>query len=397
MVFKEVALAEICEMNSGGTPRRAFNNYYGGGIKWAKISDIENAEGGYLSQTEETITEEGLKSINNRIFPERTLLLAMYGSVGKTAITAERMATNQAILGIRPKNGTVDLHYLKYWLAYIKPTLTHKAVGGTLQNISLKIVSELKIPLPPLPTQKKIAAILDKADSLRQKDKQLLEQYNKLAQSIFYDMFGNLNEKEKEWDTKSLQEVCSSIVDCPHSTPNHSDGQTDYACIRTSELIGGQINWSSMKYVSLQEYTHRIKRLRPLPGDIVYGREGTFGEAIIIPENSKSFCLGQRTMLMRARPEIIGSVSLWAILRSRYVYNQALQKTNGSTVGHVNVKDIRNFNIVVPPMKTQLKFEGATLKVQKQISKQQSALSHSNRLFQSLLQKAFRGELAKET
>jgi hypothetical protein len=69
MMFRELALAEVCEMNSGGTPRREFTKYYGGDIKWAKISDIENAEGGYLFQTEETITEEGLRSINNRIFP----------------------------------------------------------------------------------------------------------------------------------------------------------------------------------------------------------------------------------------------------------------------------------------------------------------------------------------
>jgi type I restriction enzyme S subunit len=106
MQFEKVKLSELCNMNSGGTPRRGTLEYYGGEVPWAKISDIENAIGGEIFTTEEYITHDGLKSIGNKIFPKGTLLLAMYGSVGKTAIAGVDLSTNQAILGIRIKDPT---------------------------------------------------------------------------------------------------------------------------------------------------------------------------------------------------------------------------------------------------------------------------------------------------
>src|SRR5690606_40458033 len=100
-MWEKVKLGHLCKMNSGGTPSRSKPEYYkGGNIPWVKISDIENAKGGVIVDTEEKITLDGLKSINNRIFKPGTLLLAMYGSVGKVAFLNKEMSTNQAILGI---------------------------------------------------------------------------------------------------------------------------------------------------------------------------------------------------------------------------------------------------------------------------------------------------------
>ena len=93
---------EIGQMSSGGTPSRANAEFYGGTFPWAKISDIESAKSGVITDTEEKITDAGLKAINNRIFEKNTLLLAMYGSVGKTAITGTRLSCNQAIRVSRP-------------------------------------------------------------------------------------------------------------------------------------------------------------------------------------------------------------------------------------------------------------------------------------------------------
>jgi type I restriction enzyme S subunit len=98
--MEKVKLKELCFMQSGGTPSRRKLEYYVGDIPWAKISDLEKTKDGYISYTEEHISIEALKSINNRFFKSGTLLLAMYGSVGKTAITKIDLTTNQAILGI---------------------------------------------------------------------------------------------------------------------------------------------------------------------------------------------------------------------------------------------------------------------------------------------------------
>src|SRR5690606_30950896 len=82
-----------------------------------------------------------------------------------------------------------------------------------------KFLKEMEIPLPPLPTQEKIAAILDNADELRRKDQELLKKYDELAQAIFIDMFGDPVRNEKGWEVKKLEEVCLEIIDCLYCTP----------------------------------------------------------------------------------------------------------------------------------------------------------------------------------
>jgi len=134
-----------CHISSGGTPSRRKDEFYGGDILWSTIADMEKSDG-IVIDTKEKITQEGLASIGNRIFAKDTLLLAMYGSVGKVAIAGKELATNQAILGITPKNeDELFIPYLKYWLIAHKKQIIKKARGGILKNLSAKIVKNLKI------------------------------------------------------------------------------------------------------------------------------------------------------------------------------------------------------------------------------------------------------------
>ena len=152
--MEKVKLKDICSMQSGGTPSRSKSEFFSGSIPWAKISDLEKSKDGFIYETEEHITDEALKSINNRFFKVGTLLLAMYGSVGKTAISKIDLSTNQAILGINiVDEKKVDIKYLRYWFTTIKEQLLNRAVGAALANISLGIVKELEIPLPSIATQ----------------------------------------------------------------------------------------------------------------------------------------------------------------------------------------------------------------------------------------------------
>lgn len=204
-----VKLEKLCKMQSGGTPSRKNSNYWENGkILWAKISDLENSPDGFIYNTEEKISPEGLKSINNRIFSANTLFLAMYGSVGKVAISKVEMSTNQAILGINViDENKLDLLYLKFWFNKTKEELLDKAVGVALKNISLGLVKDLEIPLPSLSVQKAIAEKLDQADALRKKDQELLAHYDELAQSVFIEMFGDPVKNEKGWEMVNFEEI----------------------------------------------------------------------------------------------------------------------------------------------------------------------------------------------
>ena len=204
-------------------------------------------------------------------------------------------------------------------------------------------------------------------------------------------MFGDVFLNRSGWKECFLEELCEEIVDCPHSTPIYSEGVTQYPCIRTSEISNGYIKWDSMKYLDEEEYFKRVKRLIPKPGDVVYAREGTFGDAIIIP-NSTEMCLGQRVMLFRTKSDV-NAVFFWGMIRSNGVYHQALNNTSGSTVGHVNIKDIKKFKCLVVPLELQNKFAEIVESIEKQKELLNESLVELEDNFNSLMQRVFKGQL----
>lgn len=165
-------------------------------------------------------------------------------------------------------------------------------------------------------------------------------------------MFGDCS--NTKYEVVKIEHACEEIVDCPHETPSYT-GESIHPAIRTSELVGTSISWSTMKYVSEIEYTKRVSRLKPMPGDVVYAREGTYGNAAILPEGFE-FCLGQRTMLFRPDRGVCQPEYLLHAITSADVRRQADLLNSGSTVPHVNVRDAKAFRIPLPPLSLQKGF-----------------------------------------
>ena len=151
-------LGDVCEMRSGGTPSRKNRGYYGGDIPWAKIGDLDSVDG-VVASTTESITESGLAAIRGRVFPRGTVLLAMYASVGKTAIAGIPLSMNQAILGMSPTQDVLDSMYLWQFLRASQSALVGKVNEGTQKNISATIVRAHPIPLPPIDKQRAFAVV----------------------------------------------------------------------------------------------------------------------------------------------------------------------------------------------------------------------------------------------
>ena len=389
MSWKTVKLEKICKMNSGGTPSRGIKEYYSGDIPWAKISDIEAADGGIVYSTEEHITKDGLNAINNRIFKKGTLLLAMYGSVGKVAFTGVDMSTNQAILGIRIIDETVlDYSYLKYWFQTIKSKLLDRAVGGTLQNISLGIVKDLEIPLPPLATQKRIAEILDAADALRRKDQELLKKYDELAQAIFIDMFGDPVKNEKGWEEVFLKDVCLKITDGTHQSPKFTNEGVPFLFV--SNIVKNKISYETSTFISKEEFDVLNKRTPIEVGNILITTVGSYGNPAVIETNS-SFAFQRHIAFLKPNHRLINYYYLFGFLKSPATKNQIDRKVNGVAQKTLNLSDLKDLKIWTPPRSLQDKYSEILNKLQLQFN-----LSETNRskiLFNSLIQKAFKGEL----
>lgn len=284
------------------------------------------------------------------------------------------------------RNADLNADYLTYYFSspkfrvLINSELT--GMGGSLTRAQPKQIRRYSVPVPDKEEQHFVVrnlALLDHLISLRQ---QQAEKLDELVKARFVDMF---------WGAYSeviAEDVCEKIVDCPHSTPKYNESELKYPAIRTSEIQDGQIEWSSMKYVGINEYQRRVKRLIPEAGDIVYAREGTYGDCVILPEGYQ-FCLGQRTMLFRPNYKLCNSEYLHAVLRSAAVKYQADMSNAGSTVPHVNVSDAKRFHFPLPPLPLQNAFATFVHEVDCEKERIQRSAALLKTLKRSLMQQYF--------
>ena len=269
--------------------------------------------------------------------------------VGRVSLCAEKTSVLGTMQSLIPNEGVLA-EYLLHLIRSMR--LGEGFSGSTIPHIYFKDYGKCEVRVFSLEGQKQIVERLSVIESFINKLERLIEKTDLLVKSRFVEMFGTA--AEPKHPVVELESVCSAIVDCPHETPKY-EGELVYPAIRTSELQNAAIEWSTMRYVSAEEYQKRIKRLRPLPGDIVYAREGTYGEAVMLPPGFE-FCLGQRTMLFRANKEMCIPEYLLHSIVSADVKRQADELNVGSTVPHVNVRDAKRFKIMLPSKTDQQEF-----------------------------------------
>jgi len=203
----------------------------------------------------------------------------------------------------------------------------------------------------------------------------------------------NLPPLPDEWTWASVAQVSSVIVDCPHSTAKFvSVGRP---CVDTTCIKPGTIVREKLRFVSPETFEQRVERLVPTADDIIFAREGTVGTAVAIPEDVKP-CLGQRVMLMRP-DSCITARYFQHCLNSQIIRQQYLPKIVGSTAPHINVAEVKLLGLPLPPLAEQTRIVAEVerrLSVVDELEAVVSAsLQRANRLRQSILQKAFTGEL----
>ncbi len=280
---------------------------------------------------------------------------------------------------LKPKN-IIDVDYLCYSLMFYDTTGIVN--GATRQKLTQSAMRSMEIPLVSMNEQHSIVEKLNFVFQIIELRKKQLSKLDELVKSRFVELFG-----DGESPIKTVEELCSAIVDCPHTTPKY-EGELKNPAIRTSEIKKGYIAWDTMRYVSDEEYEERTARLKPEAGDIVYGREGTFGNAAILPDRY-NFCLGQRVMLLRPDYSKCTSEYLLHAVISDDVYRQALEKNNASTVAHVNVKDVKQFKVPLPSFDKQNQFAVFVEQIDKSKIEVKESLEKLETLKKALMQKYF--------
>ena len=249
-------LGEVFKTYAGVTPSKANKaNYINGTIPWLRSGEVCKK---YITESELYISEEGLRNSSAKYYPINTVLIAMYGATAaQCGILKFEATSNQAVCGVLPQKDFLPEFVYSYFV-YIKDALAAQAQGGAQPNISQEKIKNVYFPCIPLSEQKLIVSRLDAAFSHIDELKANAEKQLSEARALFQKSLAKAMEPKEDWKFYHLQDICTDVVDCPHTTPRKVDKPTIYPCIRTSELRGGQIDWKTMQYLDEEEYKKNL-------------------------------------------------------------------------------------------------------------------------------------------
>ena len=266
MSWPKVQINDLGKIGSGTTPKRGTSGYYEGEIPWVKSGELNSD---IITDTKEKITQLAMEKHSAlKIIPKGSLLVAMYGAtVGQVAFLDIEATSNQAVCHIIPNKEIVEPRYLFHFLKSLKQYWLSRRVGGGQPNISMKIVKETEISLPPLDDQRKIAAILDKVDDITNDVGNFTSREEYFTRSIFNHMFGDVMNNEKNWKQYSLGEHMNLINGRAYSK-NELLGEGT-PIIRIQNLNGGQRWYYSDLELPDSKYCDN--------GDLLFAWSATFG------------------------------------------------------------------------------------------------------------------------
>ncbi len=201
-------LGEVCEIVSGSTPKTNIPEYWNGQLKWITPAEI-TSETRYIYNTERHITQRAIDETGLKPFPKDTVLLSSRAPIGKVAIAGNEMYCNQGFKNLICNKSFISPIFLYYFLKVKNEYLNSLGRGATFKEISKQIVQNVEIHLPPLPIQEAIVKELDVLHRLKDLQEQQLVEYDNLAQSTFYSMFGDPIENEKGWEVRMFGDLFS--------------------------------------------------------------------------------------------------------------------------------------------------------------------------------------------
>jgi len=372
-------------------------DYFDNAPRYIRITDITDE--GQLNE-EIKAPSGSLKEWEKYLLYEGDLLFARSGAtVGKTFLYNEKYG--KCIFAgylIRFKLNT-EIAFPKYIYYYTKTPeyyswIEKKQNVVAQPNINAKQYGlELEIPLPPLETQQRIAAILDAADAYRQKTKTLIEKYDQLAQSLFLDMFGDPLRNEKGWETNFLEDICdvgssrrvfvNELVDS--GIPFYRG--TEVGKLGNDEIINPSLFITKEHFENLKTQTGV-----PKVGDLLMPSICPDGRIFRVVNEEPFYFKDGRVLWIKVNESNINSIYLKAILKVSFQSNYA-SIASGTTFAELKIIALKKIEILYPPITLQTQFAERIQLIEAQKQQAQASLQKAEDLFNSLLQRAFKGEL----
>ena len=347
-------MPDVVKWGSGGTPKATEKQYYENGtIPWLIIGDLND---GIVTESESKITELGLANSSAKMIPAGTLLVAMYGSIGKLGITGIECCTNQAIAYAKELYG-VTTKYMYYYMAMMKSKLISMGKGGTQKNISQTVLNSLDVIVPPIPEQNRIVtkieelfSELDNGVETLKKTKQQLTVYR---QAVLKEAFNFNGDDIIDTD---LNHIISVLTDY-HANGSYETLKAnvtlldtpDYAIMVRSTNYENNDFSNDVKYINKHSYDF-LKKSQLFGNEVLMGKIGNAGRVYFVKKLDKPMSLAMNMFAMRFNEEI----------DSKYVYYYLLSPTakrdikkyvKGVGTPTIDKKSVRAIKIQYPQSK----------------------------------------------
>ena len=403
---------------AGGTPDRSRPDFFGGTIPWVKSTEVNL---GKIYQTEEHLSELGLKCSATKWIPENTVLVALYGATAAQVGFLKIKATaNQAVLAICPDE-RLDSTYLFYSLTAAKARVLFQAQGSGQPNLNKQIIDNLHIAVPPLPQQRKIARILTTVDNLIEKTEALIAKYQSIKQGMMHDLFtrgldanGHLRPPyaqapqlykhselgwiPKEWEAQklgyALQTAGGYLQTGPFGSQLHSYEYVHEGIpvVMPQDITAGRISTEQIARITKSKADSMVRH-RLQKNDVVFSRRGDLSRAAAISTTEDGWICGTGCFLLRCPTDRLNSNWIARQYEMPHVQKQVDANAVGSTMPSLNNGVMERLLMLMPDATEQAQIGERVVSMELVIDKFRSELNKLSLTKTGLMQDLLTGKV----
>ncbi len=323
-----------------------------------------------------------------RVAERGDILISVRAPVGSVNLANQRCCIGRGLAAIRPSDKILS-EYVFYYLRHIEKRIENMGEGSTFKAINRKAIEQIKIIVPPLETQKKIVAILERAERLKEKRAQTNQDTQDIIQSLFYEMFGDPLRNEKGWETKRIKQVIQKTEKTDPAT-EWGDKEFQYIDISSINRVTKQIG--QVQHIKGNDAPSRARQIVKTGDLLISTVRPNLNSVALVPERLNEQICSTGYCILRSSAEVKPEY-LFEISKMGKFISLLMNKAKGASYPAVSNKDIQEIEIAVPPIKTQEEFLSIAMSISYIQQKQVDGMYAIDNLFQTLMDKSFKGEI----
>ena len=376
-------LGEVGQIVTGSTPStKDESNYSPREYCFVKPSDLPSQGIADIEETEYFVSQIGLSK--SRVLPAGSVLVSCIGSIGKIGILTKEACSNQQINAIIPQDET-DSRFIAYSLYAQRFVLESIANAPVVPIINKTDFSKIRIGIPPKSTQLAIVSELDKINKLIRLKKEQLKDFDNLAQSLFYEMFGDPVENEKGWEVKKLNEIVSDNCSISYGIVQPGDGvENGVPVVRPVDMTKTFVSRKGLKNTT-KEISDSYKRTILKGNEILMCVRGTTGLISMATPELQGCNVTRGIAPIECGPTCDKWFVFYQILNPAIQHHIA-EYTRGIALKQINMKDVRDIPLCLPPLPLQHLFAQRIEQIEHQKSEVQKAITDLETLLASRMQ-----------